>query len=297
MIKKLKKILNKNNLKLNYIDIGARGDLSLLWKKLDSVTQIFGFETDPKELTRLKNKFPSRKYFEFGLWNNEDNMKLHITKNPSSSSLYEPNFKENKKYKDKFHNVREVIETETIYVNRLDSIKIDNPDFIKIDTQGAEFKIIEGAKNILTKNCPIVSVESWTRDVYRNAPTMEMIISLMKSYGYEILDMELCASEKHKNQYDLISKHSVSGYEITFGKKNLDNINKHSKFKYILLLDLFGYRDLSIFLNNEYLNNNELESYLVNNGLLKNNLKLVLKKIFKIISLRLIGSEFYKISD
>ena len=41
MIQKLKKILNKNNLKLNYIDIGARGDLSLLWKP-DSVTQIFG---------------------------------------------------------------------------------------------------------------------------------------------------------------------------------------------------------------------------------------------------------------
>jgi hypothetical protein len=108
MIKKIKNILNENNLKLNYVDIGARGDLSFLWKKLDSVTQIFGFETDTKEMTRLKNKFPFRKYFEFGLWNNEDNVKLYITRNPSSSSLYEPNFKENKKYKDKFNNVREV---------------------------------------------------------------------------------------------------------------------------------------------------------------------------------------------
>ena len=69
------------------------------------------------------------------------------------------------------------------------------------------------------------------------------------------------------------------------------------KLKYILLLDLFGYRDLAIFLNEKYLNNSDLKSYILNNGKLFNNLGVIIRKLLKIVQQRIIKEPYYKIND
>ena len=63
--KRLNVFLKKHNLKINYLDIGAREDLSPLWKSLENNLNVMGFETDPVENKRLYEKFPNRKYFPF----------------------------------------------------------------------------------------------------------------------------------------------------------------------------------------------------------------------------------------
>ena len=67
IFRRLNKFLIKRNIKINYVDVGARQDLSNLWKKLEKNINVYGFETDPDELKRIKIKFPSRTYYEFGL--------------------------------------------------------------------------------------------------------------------------------------------------------------------------------------------------------------------------------------
>ena len=221
ILSRLNAFLKKREIKFNYVDVGAREDISNIWKKLEDNINVFGFETDLEELKRLKNKFPSRTYYEFGLWSKEQDLKLYITSDASSSSIYKPNLNENKKYKIKYHECRNLKKVVNVKCKKMDQLLTTTPDFIKIDTQGSEYEIIKGARKLLTSNCPLVSLETWTRDVYKNSPTMDKIISLMHEYGYEILDMELCASEKHKTNFRTISKQTISGYEITFGKKIL----------------------------------------------------------------------------
>ena len=127
---------------------------------------------------------------------------------------------------------------------------------------------------------------------------MDHIISLMYEYGYEILDMELCASEKHKTNFRTISKQTISGYEIIFGKKNIEMVkDNNSKVKYVLLLDLFGYKDMALYLNEKYINNLDLNLYLSSSSKARNNIIVLFKKGFKIISSRIIGEPYYKISD
>ena len=53
--------IKKNNIKFNYIDVGARGDISSPWKELEKDTLIVGFEPDIIEAKRLNNIFKSRK--------------------------------------------------------------------------------------------------------------------------------------------------------------------------------------------------------------------------------------------
>ena len=298
MINKLKNFLTLKDLKINYVDVGSRGDISKLLLKFEKNINVYGFETDPVENEILTKKFPSRKYFGYGLWSSKTKLDLYLTKSPASSSLYIPNDHENNNYKESYHECRKLVKKTSIEVDKMDNLINFSPDFVKIDTQGAEYEIIKGAFEVLKNSCPLISIETWTREVYKDAPTFEKIIPLLTDLGYEILDIELCAAEKHSNYYKIQSKQTVSGYEIVFGRKNLEMVKSEDlKLKYILLLDLFGYRDLAIFLNEKYLNNSDLKSYILNNGKLFNNLGVIIRKLLKIVQQRIIKEPYYKIND
>lgn len=144
----------------------------------------------------------------------------------------------------------------------------------------------------------MVSAETWTRDVYENAPRMDQVISLMHEYGYEILDMELCASEKHRTNFKTISKQTISGYEIIFGKKNIEMVKDYnSKVKYVLMLDFYGYRDMALYLNEKYLNDSDLNLHILSGSKLINNITVLFKKVINVISSRIVGEPYFKISD
>ena len=57
------------------------------------------------------------------------------------------------------------------------------PDFIKIDTQGSELDILNGAKNTL-KDCKFVHLEVPIYSYNLSAPTFEEYISYMKEIGF-----------------------------------------------------------------------------------------------------------------
>jgi len=296
---KLNSFLKKYNLKINYVDVGARDDISPLLKSFNDNIKIIGFEVDPEERNKLKEKFPDRKYYDFGLWSKKQQLDLYLTIDPGCSSIYKPNFEANSKFKDIFHSPRNLNKIIPISCNTLDSIDEPEIDFIKIDTQGAEYEILKGAKKVLSSNIPLISCETWTTEVYQNVPLMHKVIEIMYDYGYELLDMELCHSAKHKNNNKSISKAISGGYEILFYKKNINsNINQNLLIKHILLLDLFGYKDLANHIFNvQKINNDDLERYLIKNSSLTNNKKVFIKKGLSILYNKFIGSTYLKMSD
>lgn len=99
MIKRLNSFLKNKDLKINYIDVGARDDISELLKKIEVNLNVYGFETDPSENEFLNKKYPNRKYYKYGLLSSKKNLELFVTNDPGSSSLYKPNVSENSNYK------------------------------------------------------------------------------------------------------------------------------------------------------------------------------------------------------
>jgi len=150
----------------------------------------------------LKKTYPDRTYFDCGLWSSKKN--LYLTKSAASSPIYEPNYSKNIKYKDYYHDPRVLVKKTNIFVDKGDNLIRISPDFIKIDTQSSEIEILNGSLKILKNNCPLISLETWTRDVYKGSPTFDKIIPFLTDLGYEILDMELCAAEKHKTNKNVI---------------------------------------------------------------------------------------------
>ena len=70
---------------------------------------------------------------------------------------------------------------------QIDSGILPEPDYVKIDAEGAELKILEGARNMLTRRHPILSVETqqWLPEF---ATIREDCIRLIVKLGYQWLE-------------------------------------------------------------------------------------------------------------
>ena len=70
------------------------------------------------------------------------------------------------------------------------------PDFIKIDVEGAEMQVLEGAESLLDDSSPVIFVATHGREIHFNC------IQFLRSYGYDILPI---GSTELNNSRELIA--------------------------------------------------------------------------------------------
>lgn len=75
-----------------------------------------------------------------------------------------------------------------IPIIRLDSLTFDSVDYIKVDCEGFEFRVLKGAQHTIIKHRPIVVVEQKPHDTYSKEYGQYAAIDLLKSYGMRQLD-------------------------------------------------------------------------------------------------------------
>jgi len=64
-----------------------------------------------------------------------------------------------------------------VELRTLDSYKLDKVAFMKIDVEGFEYELLEGAKQTIARDHPILSIEIWGKNQPR-------VLPLLDSYGY-----------------------------------------------------------------------------------------------------------------
>ena len=145
-------------------------------------------------------------YPKCALGNFDGNININVsTYSPSSSILNFSKIHQEAKPEAK------MVKKETCPIYKLDTVinelKLQNVNYcMKIDTQGYEKFIIEGAKEYL-KNCKILYCEVSLKEVYNSAPLWFEIIDILKSQGFEIASIENGFTEKLNNnllQADII---------------------------------------------------------------------------------------------
>ena len=239
-----------------YCDIGASGGLISPWNLFDKKNlRVIGFEPDEKAFAILNKEKSDDKFYNIGLWSTKSIQKYHIFKGGVSiSSMYKPNHKLNNMHLEEFNIGREVEKTIDVPCDTLDNIiESENiPDYIKIDTQGSEYEILKGAKNLLENNSLLITTETWSEDYYKDTPTMDKIITLMMSYGYQLFTTELAIARKFKNKREIIdnSRMHLGGLELLFVKR-FDKLFFDSEIKlinFIALLELYGHRSYAIYI-------------------------------------------------
>jgi hypothetical protein len=110
-------------------------------------------------------------------------------------------------------------ESREIEVKTVDSIyediHIEGPVLLKIDVDGIEVKVLQGAKSILRNDCVVV-IEASIAD---ESPRFNRVVEYLSSYGYEVYDIVdplYRQSDWHLWQVDLIF---VKTQSPTWGSK------------------------------------------------------------------------------
>lgn len=172
---------------LGIIDIGGHaGRHALAIKRRLSPQHLLIFEPLPEQRRSLEQTFAdgdSVVVYGCALGNYRSQAQFVVKRGaPEESGLRQRSF-----YNDGNNSDLDLIE---VTVERLDDIAIPFAvDYIKMDTEGGEIDILKGAKNLLQRNRPIISVEYGPGgyDAYGYKP--ETLFEIASEMGYSIFDL------------------------------------------------------------------------------------------------------------
>ena len=185
------------------VDAGARGGIPKRWRPVEPWLSVVGFEPDARSLDEL-DQSDRRRIFPKALASEPGSVTLHLTAEEGDSSVLTPN----RPFLNRFPRAErfDVVGTQTVSGDTLDNQLaeggIDRVDFIKLDTQGSELMILEGARQTLGRGVFGIEVEVELNPIYDHQPLFSDVDGFLRSLGYELFDLEL-RRWKHRAGEDL----------------------------------------------------------------------------------------------
>lgn len=171
------------------VDIGARRGLRGYWKCAEKYLKMIGFEPDERSFGELMQS-DSTKYLNVGLYKEKATLDLYLTRKEGCTSILKPNLT----FLDRFPNKEDfnILETISIDCDTLDNqfhkCQIDDVDFGKIDTQGSELFILEGATRALNSMFGL-EIEVEFVPVYQDQPLFADIDQFIREKGFQLFDL------------------------------------------------------------------------------------------------------------
>jgi FkbM family methyltransferase len=178
---------------LTLIDVGARFGLQENWKAAQKHLEVIAFEADEEEFKRLQKLGGNTTYLNAALHHKKTTIDFHLTKSGGSSSMFRPrrefldDFPESERY-----DIAKTIQMETDTLdNCLDGNSIGDIDFVKIDTEGSELFILEGASETLTNRGILgIEIEVAFAQMHDGRAFFSDIDRFLKSHQFELFDLK-----------------------------------------------------------------------------------------------------------
>lgn len=167
------------------VDIGAnRGEFSLAASSLNPSANIIAFEPNPNIASILKrdlerNSITNIELRECGLSDEEAVLTLHVPYVNSGSASF-GGFQS-----DGYEISRIPVHTGDEELNGIE------PDFIKIDVEGYELRVLRGLRQTIERTRPIIEIEVLDENLARCQTSRRDIENFMSDLGYRGFGMEL----------------------------------------------------------------------------------------------------------
>jgi FkbM family methyltransferase len=174
---------------LTLVDVGSAGGLNARWKPFAPILSSVLF--DPRE-PEAKGRFGRGqvRVYPVALGELPGEATLHLTSMANMSSFLAPDpdvfARFGKKERD-----ASVVATEAVPVDTLDALATRDgfrPDVLKVDTQGSELLVLQGAKGAL-QSVLLVEVEVSFFQRYRQQPLLADVEGHMTAHGFELIDL------------------------------------------------------------------------------------------------------------
>jgi FkbM family methyltransferase len=171
------------------IDVGANvGQFAVACAKTYPNTTVYSFEPSPESAARLKknvSKLSTVHVFPMALGERKGEVPFHINSHSHSSSILALG----ELHRASFPNA---LETHTVHVPmstldcELSSVSMEGPVLLKLDVQGYEPQVLQGATKTLTR-VDWVLLEASFRPMYEGEITFIEIVRLMEQRGFDFL--------------------------------------------------------------------------------------------------------------
>ncbi len=230
------------------LDIGARGGAHERWGRFEEFLEIVGFEPDVEECARLNRVARGRgrphRFLPHALGAREEDCAFYVYNSPGLNGLYEPNrqFLERFVYGDSI----DLLRTSIVHTTTLDSVAIAErlqPDYIKVDVQGAELDVLIGSQSIIS-GVKVVELEVEFNPQYLNQPLFPQIDLLLRTHGFMLLGLRrtywrhMMPNSYHPNGR---GGHIVHGDALYYNDKLLNGgqITRSDLAKWCILLSAY----------------------------------------------------------
>jgi FkbM family methyltransferase len=229
---------------IQLMDIGARGDPPPELASLRPHVCRVGFEPDPDECRRL-NQTADGTYFPAIVGGTNGKQELRVYREPSYSSVLSLSRRFQRLWSgdvplDQAHEVDAVTVDEFLSAHPAMA-----PDLLKLDTQGSELAILEGAQRRLA-SIGLVEVEVEFFPIYDDQPLAGDVMRFMSEQGFELLYLNrvfLSRSQVYRGP----SRGQVVFGDALFGKREdrLEAFTEEQLVKYAILLCHYGHLDIA----------------------------------------------------
>jgi FkbM family methyltransferase len=204
---------------LGFVDVGARGGVHPLVEPLARHTAVLGFEPAADECARLRTEIAKGSPWACceiepqALGAHRGTAELHVLTAPTNSSLLPPNAAFTERYGMAKWRVlsREPLETTT-----LDQILFEERaeetfwgELLKLDTQGTEYEILEGARRTLRERTVAVVSEVSFCELYRGQRLFSEVELLLRELGFSFYGF----STLHHRSQRMLDKRRAAGRE------------------------------------------------------------------------------------
>jgi FkbM family methyltransferase len=206
---------------LGFIDVGARGGVHKIVEPLAAATGVLAFEPDPEECERLTRQIAASPMWAayavepIALAGEEGTAQLYVLSSAVNSSLRPPNPEFIKRYTMTGFEVVKTIPVRTTTLDRLLYGSLRQADhwgeFIKIDTQGTEFEILQGAQQTLEERTVALLVELEFFEMYRGEMLFSDVEQWLRKRGFSFYGFDL-----HTRSAKLLEKRKSAGRERTY---------------------------------------------------------------------------------
>ncbi len=182
---------------LTLIDVGASGGFPDLWKKAYKHLQVVGFEPDDREFAQLissqtKEEAQKIRYLNTALYKEKTLIEFHLARKQQVSSMFLPNrdFLDSFPESERFDVLKSVNLKADTLDKQLGEHRIKDADFIKLDTQGSELSILEGATETLNNLVFGLEVEVEFAPIYKDAPLFSEVDNFVRKLGFQLFDLK-----------------------------------------------------------------------------------------------------------